>query len=154
MVERMSRILGLLKAKGTETPLAGISGFTTEDAVFELQTEFSKHGHRTFLKYELSSDVIRMELTHVFGHLDLTKTPNPAQFLLDMLIENSPSFRNSSACLGVKSFPPNLFLTLNATHPFGIRMSDEDISDILSFSLLDLFMGLMFQLPAPLVMWQ
>lgn len=124
------------------------------DDSFVLDTRFSPHGHRTWLKWEKleDSDVIRVELTHLFGYLDLNKTDDPANFLLEMFEQNIPSFQNSGACLGVKISPPNYFLSLNSTHTFVERMSDKDIADILSIALFDLLMGVMFTFPDPVVM--
>jgi hypothetical protein len=139
----MLRVLNSLKAKGAEGLLGGIRDF---DAVgndaFELQSQFAQHGHRTWLKYEARNDIVSMELTHLFGHLDLSKSGDRQGFLLEMFQQNIPSFRNSGACLGVKSDPPHYLVSLNATHHFVDRMSDFDIADVLSIVLFDLGSGI------------
>ncbi len=133
MQGRSVKILNSLKAKGAEGLIGGVTDFKAEgDDSFMLETKFSQHGHRTWLKWEKreDSDVIRVELTHLFGNLDLSKSAEPVNFLLEMLEQNIPSFRNSGACLGIKINLPNYFLSLNATHTFVERMSDKDIADV------------------------
>lgn len=156
MRERILGILTRLKAKAGGGLVGGISDFKSEGKTsFELTTRMSQQGHRTWLKYESTndSDVIRIEITHWFGYLDLTKTSDPVQFLLEMSQQNVPSFRNSSTCLGVKVASPYPLINLNATHHFLDRMSDEDIADILSIVLFDLATAFMFEFPPPIVMW-
>ena len=154
MEERMFRIMEILQTKGSDIPLAGISAFKEEDGVFDVTTEYSRHGHRTFLRPKLAGNVIRFEITHVFGHLDLSQADNPTQFLLDLLISNAPTFLDSSACLGIKEIPPNhQFLALCATHQFRVTFRDEDIADVLSLALFDLFNAFIVQLAPPLVVW-
>lgn len=154
MRERILRILNALKAKGLEGLTGSIVGFRVEGAdAFELKTNFT--GHKTFLKYETSGDgaVIRIGLTHVFGHLDLSRTDDPTQFLLAMLQENLPSFRNSSAYLGLRAGSPYPFVCLNATHHFLDTLSDEEITELLSIAIWDLKMGFLFTFPSSVVTW-
>jgi hypothetical protein len=153
MRQRILTILSILKAKGQEGLTGSILDFKVNSKdVFELQTNFTRH--KTFLRYEASSDeVFRIELTHFFGHLDLSKAEDPTQFLSEMLEQNVSSFRNSGACLGIRAEAPFPLVCLNSTHPFITALSDADIAEILSVAIFDLKMGLLFTLPPPVITW-
>lgn len=146
---RIFRVLTLLK----DRDLTGLKDFREEDATsFEIKTPYAEHGHRTWLRYEPNNDgsAVRMELTHLFGRLDLDKGIDPTQ-LLRLLSMNVPSFRNSSAYLGTQSVDGTFFVSLNATLIFLAKWSDEDIADALSIHLFDLVaMGFIFEMPPPI----
>src|SRR5437667_5198683 len=100
MKERMQAILSILKTKATEGLTGSIDDFRPSGGQrFELQTDLSG---KTLLKYEIGGDdeILRIELIHGFAHLDLERTDDPTGFLIELLEENVPSFRNSGACLG------------------------------------------------------
>lgn len=154
MKDRLLTILDILKAKGLEGLTGSIVDFRPHGAhSFVLQTNLS--GHKTLLRYETSGDneVLRIEITHGFGHLDLSRTDNPTQFLLELLQENVPSFRNSGACLGLKQESTHLIVCLTSTHQFIATMSDTDIAEALSIAIFDLKMGVSLTFPEPVVTW-
>jgi hypothetical protein len=146
--ERVFRILNLLKSK----QLLGLKDFREEDASsFEIKTIHAEYGHRTWLTYELNNDgsAVRIELTHIFGHLDFDKSLKPNE-LLRLLSMNIPSFQNSSAYIGAKEMDGAFFVSLNATHIFLTKWDDEDIADVLSIQLFDLVTGLAMIPPPPI----
>ena len=154
MKERILTILNTLKAKGQEGLTGGIVDFRpTGSQRFELQTDLSG---KTLLKYEIGGDdeILRIEILHGFGHLDLTQTDNPTEFLISLLQENVPSFRDSGACLGVKKESNRLIVLLSSTHQFVATMSDRDIAEALSIAIFDLKMSQSLEFPDPIVTWQ
>lgn len=155
MRQRMIAILDRLKAKGKEGLTGSIIEYKGSAAdMFELQTDLAEH--RTWLKYETTGngEVLRIELRHFFGHLDLSKASDPARFLLEMFQQNVPSFRSSGACLGLQPGDPFPLVCLNETHQFITTMSNETISEILSIAIFDLKMGLSFTFPPPVILWE
>lgn len=154
MRQRVLAILNRLKEKGAEGISGSIMDFEAKlDRTFELQTNRARH--KTFFTYETTGadEILRIELTHYFGHLDLSKADNPAQFLFGMLEQNVPSFRSSGACLGLKANSPFPLVCLSATHQFLNTLRDEDIVEALSTMIFDLKMGLLFTFPPPIVTW-
>ena len=154
MKERMQTILSILKAKGLEGLTGSIVDFRPHGATsFVLQTNLS--GHKTFLRYETTGDdeVLRIEITHGFGHLDLSRTADPTEFLLELLQENVPSFRSSGAYLGLKKESTRLIVCLTSTHQFVATMSDNDIAEVLSIVIFDLKMGVSLTFPDPVITW-
>lgn len=157
MRQRILTILNILKAKGQEGLTGSILNFKAEDADgFELQTNLTQH--KTFLRYETSGnkgadEVLRIELTHFFAHLDLSKAENPTQFLFEMLGQNMPAFRGSAAYLGIQANSPFPLVGLCTTHTFILTLSDSDIAEILSIVIFDLKMGLLFTFPPPVIVW-
>jgi hypothetical protein len=153
--QRILTLLNILKAKGQAGLTGSILDFKVNSSdVFELQTNLTRH--KTFLRYETSGadEVLRTELTHFFGHLDLSKADNPTQFLYEMLVQNVPSFRNSGYCLGIRENSPFPLVCLTATHQFILTLSDADIAEILSIAIFDLKIGgLLFTLPPPIITW-
>lgn len=151
----MLTILNILKAKGLEGITGSIVDFRpTSDRAFELKTSLTG---KVFLSYEIGGDdeLLRLELVHGFGHLDLSRTADPTEFLLEMLEENVPSFRGSSACLGLKRESDRLIVCLSSSHQFVATMSDRDIAESLSIAIFDLKMGgQIFTFPDPVVMWK
>lgn len=86
---------------------------------------------------------------------DLSRTADPTKFLLEMLEENVPSFRGSSACLGLKRESDRLIVCLSSSHQFVATMSDRDIAESLSIAIFDLKMGgQLFTFPDPIVAWE
>jgi hypothetical protein len=153
MKERMQAILTILKAKATEGLTGSIVDFRpTSSQRFELQTDLSG---KTLLKYEIGGDdeILRIELIHGFAHLDLERTDDPAEFLIELLAENVPSFRSSGACLGLKKESNRLIVLLNSTHQFVATMTDKDIAEALSIAIFDLKMGRLMEFPDAVVMW-
>jgi len=154
MKERMLTILNILKAKGLEGLTGSIVDYRQHGAhLFELQTNLS--GQKTLLRYETTGDdeVLRIEITHGFGHLDLSRADNPTEFLLEMLQENIPSFRDSGACVGLKKEATRLIVCLTSTHQFVSTMSDKDIAEVLSIAIFDLKMGVSLTFPDPVITW-
>lgn len=154
MKERLLTILNILKGKGLEGLTGSIVDFRQHGShSFVLQTDLS--GQKTLLRYETSGDdeVLRIEITHGFGHLDLSRTDNPTEFLIELLQENVPSFRNSGACLGLKKESTRLIVCLTSTHQFIATMSDTDIAEALSIAIFDLKMGVSLTFPDPVITW-
>jgi hypothetical protein len=148
MRERMLSVLNIIKSR----ELLGLKDFREEDdSSFEIKTPYAEYNHRTWLKYESNNDdsAVRMELTHLFGYLDVEKGIDNFK-LLRLLSMNVPSFQNSSAYIGAKDMDGTVFVALHATPIFLTKWSDEDIADALSIYLFDLATGLMVVPPSPI----
>lgn len=153
MKERLLTILNILKAKGREGLTGSIIDFQpTSDRTFELKMGLSG---KVFLTYEVggNDELLRIEIIHGFAHLDLSRADDPVQFLLEMLEENVPSFRGSSACLGLKKQPDSRVVCLSSSHHFLATMSDKDIAESLSVAMFDLKMAQLMEFPAAVVTW-
>lgn len=153
MKQRMIAILTQLKAKSAEGLTGSIRDFReTSEYSFELQTDLPG---KIFLNWEVGGDdeILRMDLMHGFAHLDLNRTDDPTQFLLEMLEENVPSFRGSSACLGLKKEANRRIVCLSSSHQFIATISDRDIAESLSITIFDLKMAQLLQFPPAVVMW-
>ncbi len=155
MKQRLTSILGLLKAKAAAGLTGSIVDFqATGGRTFELKTDLPG---KVFLGYEIGGEdeLLRIELVHGFAHLDLSRAEDPAQFLLEMLEENVPSFRGSSACLGLKRESDRLVVCLSSSHQFVATMSDRDIAESISIAIFDLKIGgQLLTFPDPVVMWE
>ena len=154
--ERMLDILGIMKGEGA----LSIKSFQVEDdGSFEIKTFYSDYHHRTWLKFETTEDgeIVRMELTHLFGILDIRPGLTAEQVLgitnqlIDLLKENIPHYRGSSAYLGVRFREENYYVFLNAAPIFLTKWSDEDIAEALKIQFLDLVTSLMFVPPSPII---
>ena len=76
-----------------------------------------------------------------------------ARDLLDILLKNRGGHRNTSAYVALFSNQDYLFVTLENTHFYLLKWTDEDIADALSAQFLDL-MGLgVGEAPKPIVMF-
>lgn len=152
--ERMSNILNIMKNTGSS-----VKDFQIEDdSSFEVKTHYSEYDHRTWLKYELTDDgeIVRMQLNHLLGNLDINEGLNPQQVLgifnqlIDLFKENIPQFRGSSAFLGVKFRDGIYFVFLNAAPIFLTKWKDDEIAKALNIQFLDLQTSLMFVPPSPI----
>jgi hypothetical protein len=117
-----------------------------------LQTELPG---KIVLSWESGGDdeLLRIEIIHGFAYLDLNSAENPTQFLIKMLGQNVPSFRGSSAYLGLKEESNHQVVCLNASHQFIATISDSEIAESLSVAISDLKMGWMLEFPPPVKVW-
>ena len=153
MKQRMISILEHLKSKSAEGLTGSIKDFrATSEYSFELQTELPG---KVFLKWEAGGDdeILRIEVIHGFAYLDLNRADDPTQFLLEMLEENVPSFRGSSASLGLKRESNRRVVCLSSSHQFIATISDKDIAESLSVTIFDLKMAQMLEFPPAVVVW-
>ena len=153
MKQRMISILDHLKSKSAEGLTGSIKDFrATSEYSFELQTELPG---KVFLKWEAGGDdeILRIEIIHGFAYLDLNRADDPTQFLLEMLEENVPSFRGSSASLGLKRESNRRVVCLSSSHQFIATISDRDIAESLSVTIFDLKMAQMLEFPPAVVVW-
>jgi len=153
MKQRMISILEHLKSKSAEGLTGSIKDFrATSEYSFELQTELPG---KVFLKWEAGGDdeILRIEIINGFAYLDLNRADDPTQFLLEMLEENVPSFRGSSASLGLKKESNHRVVCLSSSHQFIATISDRDIAESLSVTIFDLKMAQMLEFPPAVVVW-
>jgi len=130
------------KTKGEEVLAGSIISFGAVDSdTFSLDANFANG--KTSLRYETSGneEVLRIEMTHSFGEVDLGRSDDPVRFLTGMLAQNVPSFRNSGACLGLRFASPRPIIGLSSTHQFLTTMTDKEIAEIMSIAIFDLKMG-------------
>lgn len=143
------KIINVLSRMVREDGSIGVKSYREiSDDTFQLETQLSEFGHQTWLRFEPTGDMelFRVELTHVFGYLDIQLAPNiAANQLLRMLAKNTGSFETTTAFVGVQQGRDNnkLYVTLNSFHHFVSAWSDEDIAKALSLHFFDLTMGLM-----------
>ena len=141
------KIINILNSMVREEGAMGIKSFKESgNDSFELETQLSEYGHRTWLKYEPTGDMemFRVEITHFFGQLDVQINPQiAAGQLLRMLAKNTGSFETTTAFIGVQSIEDTFYATLNSFHHFVSSWRDEDIAKALNLHFFDLTMGLM-----------
>ena len=141
MKQKITSILDHLIRQGS---VAGITSYKEQpDGSFEITTCLSELNHNTFLKYEATGDneMFRIEIKHVFGYLDVRIPPQEAAGqLLQMLADNTGSFGNSTAFIGVTrdENTGQFFATLNSFHHFVTSWSDAEIAKALSLHFFDL----------------
>lgn len=147
------KALNILDIMIQEEGAASFTGYKqVDDDTYELQTFLTKEcNHQTLLKFEPTGDMenFRVELTHIWGYLDLNLDGNAvANQLLHLLVDNTGSYRGSSAFLGLKHNDETFYLTLNGYHHFVMNWNDEDIAQALSLVLFDLTMGFITEDPS------
>lgn len=156
MRDRIFRILNILK----DTETDWVSDFKEEDnRSFELITPYSEHEHRTWLEYEPTQDgeIVRMRLTHLFGYLNLEDSSDSNELivlsnqLFDLLKENNPQYRGSSAYLGLAYRDGYYFVSLHAAPIFLTKWDDDEIAEVLNMQVFDLIMSLAFVPPKPII---
>lgn len=148
MNERISNILTLTKAYNISAFREFVAA--EEKNTYLIHSDFSEMDNniRTWLWYELSDEFLRVEITFIFGEFDLAHGYDP-NYLIFLLVANSPSFRNSCAYVGAKEIGDTLHITLQTSQVFLPQWSDEDIAKALAVKFFDLMSGLMFQFPEP-----
>ena len=158
MQERIKNILNQVISRGHPF----LKGIQREDnQSFELKTVWSEHDHRTWLEYELLNDnqMVTIKIAHLFGHLELNQNMNAEYMfelnkqLLSLMRMNVNSFQTSSAYLGIRYMEPHFFASLHDTLIFLSKWQDEDIAEALYGFFFQLNMGLIFEVPPPLVLW-
>lgn len=146
MQTKIINILNCLMRK--EGPVGIKSYKVAGERGYVLQTDYSKHGHQTWLKCEMTGDeeMFRVEIKHVFAELDLRTDPETAAGqLLRMLAHNTGSFLNTTAFVGVEPVGDKFYATLNSFHHFVSSWSDDSIAEALNLHFFDLMMGLVVQ---------
>jgi hypothetical protein len=141
-----AKIVNILNSLARKEGPVGIKSYAEAgDRTYVLQTEYSKFGHQTWLRYEATGDdqMFRIEIKHVFGQVDLRTDPETAAGqLLRMLAHNTGSFLNTTCFVGVESVGNEFYATLNSFHHFVTAWSDESIAEALSLHFFDLMTGL------------
>jgi hypothetical protein len=144
MRQKIKTILDHMVRK--ESPM-GISSYKDAgEDTFELETAYTPYGHRTWLRYEPnnSMDMLRVEVRHVFGYIDVRVDPTTAASqLLTMLGRNAGSFQTTTAYLGIELVDGKYYALLNSFQHFVAKWSDEDIAEALSLLFFDMMAGLM-----------
>ncbi|MFN2456117.1 MAG: hypothetical protein ABR577_18085 [Pyrinomonadaceae bacterium] len=140
------KALNILNIMIKEEDVSKFTGYEeVGDNTFELQTSLTRDcKHRTWLKFDATGDMelFRVELTHIWGYLDLNVDANvAANQLMHALVDNTGSYQGSSAYFGLKHNDGTFYLTLNAYHHFLMIWRDEDVARALSLILFDLTMG-------------
>lgn len=142
------KIMNILNHMIREGGTIGINSYELVGShTFKLVTQLSEFGHETWLKFEPTGDMamFRIEITHVFGYIDTSVTPEvAANQLLLMLSRNNGSFANTTAFVGVqqRKGDPRLYATLHSFHHFVAAWKDEEIAEALRLHFFDLSMGL------------
>jgi hypothetical protein len=103
--------------------------------IFELSTKLANH--RAFLEFEVSSDILRIEMRYVFGCINNEKNIG-VKALTQMLMENVGTFQRSSAYLGLKDVKGTLLTALCSYHIFNEKWEDRDIAHIIGLALFDI----------------
>lgn len=142
------KIISILDKMIREDGSAGIKSYEeNDDGTFDLVTQLSEFGHETWLRYEPTGDeaMFRVKISHLFGEVDMSLAPQiAAQQLMRILWENTRSFSDTTAFVGVEKFPGDnkVYFTLNSFHHFLTAWRDEEIAEALRLHLFDLSMGL------------
>lgn len=117
-----------------------INSVQLDENNFELDWSLSKFDHRTFLKFEISGDVLRVDIKHAFGHVNLERGVSGEDFL-KMLLENVGTFQKTSAYLGIKVIDETPATLLLSCPIFLLKWESRDIADVIQLHLLDIKNG-------------
>jgi len=132
MNARLLNILNVLKSKDCITRFA-------EDGEnnFEVFTQYSAFDMMTWLKFEITSDVMRVRFTHLMGTLELSTSVNPRD-LINVLMSNRYSYKWTSGYFSVNYLGDEFWVYLENSHFYLLKWDDEDIADAISLQFLDL----------------
>lgn len=142
------KIINILNLMVRDDGSVGLKSFEDlGDDTFRLETSLSEFGHQTLLRFEPTGDaaMFRVEITHLFGYLDIRISPDQAAGqLLRMLLSNTGSFQTTTAFMGVQQGEGDgkFYATLNSFHHFVASWANEEIAEALRLHLFDLTMGL------------
>jgi hypothetical protein len=132
MKQRPLNILSALVKGGS------ISRFAEDgESKFEVFTEYSVFDMMTWLKFEITGDVMRVRFTHLLGTLDVDDGVNP-QDLIKVLMANRYSYNWTSGYFSVNLLEKFFYVYLENTHFYLLKWTDEDIADAMSLQFLDL----------------
>ncbi|PIQ08114.1 MAG: hypothetical protein COW71_13565 [Ignavibacteriales bacterium CG18_big_fil_WC_8_21_14_2_50_31_20] len=114
------------------------------DNNYEITTQLSVADHRTFLKFEITEDIIRIEIKHLFGSADLTKSIG-AEELFQMLIDNTNgTYKKTSKYIGMKIIDNTSYVFLLGYNYFHLKWESKEIADIISLQLSELIFSFTF----------
>ena len=132
MRDRILNILNALIKDGCITQFA-------EDGenTFEVVTKYSVFDMMTWLKFEITGDVMRMRFTHLMATLDIDEGVDPED-LVKVLMSNRYSYRWTSGYFSVNYLGGFYYVYLENSHFYLLKWSDEDIADAISLQFLDL----------------
>jgi hypothetical protein len=147
MSERALRIVN--KLVRITTPGAPSNFRQLDESIFELETEFTAAGRKTFLHFDSTADAFLVYFTHVFGYLDKGAGVNVGS-LLAILSENKQSVQYTGMYFAVESQKNALFVSLNASHQYLFKWSDDDIAEAVYLQLCLLSANFMFDPPEPI----
>ena len=149
MRDRILNILRhLISREGMLAPLS----YEGDSNSFEIGTSYSHFGHKTFINFDMTEELLRTSVAHFFGYLDTENGINAEQ-LLQLLMYNKPSFQNSSGYLAVSPIEGGFLVSLHSSPLLLLKWDDKDIAEVLYATLFDLVInGLAFEPPAPIIM--
>jgi hypothetical protein len=132
MKERLINILNELVKAGC------ISRFSEDgDSNFEVFTKYSAFDMMTWLKFEITGNVMRVRFTHLMGTLDVDGGVNP-QDLVQVLMANRFSYNWTSGYFSANLLEKFFYVYLENAHFYLLKWRDEDIADAISLQFLDL----------------
>jgi len=130
--------------------MAGVNGFEkTDNNTFVMHTIYSDWGHRTQLTYDKYDDIIKIELTHIFGYLDFSAATNMSE-LLRPLVMNSSSKNKQGVFLAGEPEGNRLLLSLRDSHEYFAKWDDEDIAQLLVSKFVSIGASFMLGVPDPI----
>ncbi len=92
---------------------------------------------KVFIDFEITSDVIRYEISFLFGIINHEKQID-VDCVLEMLKENTNTFQKTSAYLSAVDKEGSIYLLLNSYHQYLAKWDDIDIAEMLGLQLLDI----------------
>lgn len=138
------KIMGILTALKDEHEF---DSKKTDENNFELITNLSEFGDRTFITFEIRKqkdqpgpgDILTIEVRHWVGWLE---NLNP-ELLLYLLTKNGRSFWDSSSYASIKHTEDGPIIFLNSYHHFNFGWPDKEIAEMISIVILDISNSLM-----------
>jgi hypothetical protein len=119
------------------------------NTTYEIITPLSEGDHKTFLKFEITEDIIRIELKHLFGSIDLNKSIGVEEFL-QMLVDNTNgTYKKTSKYIGVKIIENTPYVFLLGYNYFNLKWDSNEIADIISLQLSELKFAFTFECSIP-----
>ena len=137
MKERIHNIMNSIKIDPFYCAGFNLTQDNYPKIVYEVQTLFSKEGHRTWIEFNVATDVLRVVSTHLFGYLD-TNTDISASDLVEVLKANrGHGFEGAASYIAVSEDRGTLFVSLQAYNRFLLKWDDTDIADMIALQLMD-----------------
>lgn len=108
-----------------------------ENSVYVRTPLTDANDHATYLNFEISDDVLRVEIKHFFGLLYGEYEPSDTE-LLQFLRENAATFASSSAYLAIEEVKGDLFLSLQTYRTFFLKWPPDEIAEHISLAFFDI----------------
>lgn len=106
-----------------------------------VETPLTKHRHKTYITFEVSDDVLRLDFKHTFGMLDVA-SHGEFEDVAAILLDNNGTFHMSSAYLAIELIDSLPYTSLQTYRTFLTKWPPEEIADQIKLTFYDIKMAL------------